>query len=325
MKNQRETLGQKLDNFAFNIKNINKIIAFMMAMFIVFGIIFYCKRNNELDTQNDVYENMLRQIQTHQLSVIYTNLTPNSGQVDPSKNKEMPKYKNAKEITIQAFSRLKNSSTYEIVGSARTVAEALGQTVEVVSNHTNIKYEDGVEFNELVRKETQTNFGQTDATQTIYKNNRKYQRKGTNIRKSGEQWIADFSGGFQDITKGVTSYPWYVVDNETILASKFFSFARDDYGNIAYYKATTLLDSNKAAFSYAKSVQEEGGTSFPIFTYIELSCIIDRDGNMLSYYMEEKMTVSKKIVVDITTTTLTKSTSIVLSTNQSPSRPEIQI
>ncbi len=324
VENERETLGQRIDKFVFNINNINKIIAILMSMFIVFGIIFYCKRNSELDFQNDVYENMLREIEAHQLNVIYTNITPNSGQVDPSKNKELPKYKNAKEAVNVAFQKYYNSTSYEIEGNGRTIAEAVGQEVEIVMSFTNVKYSDGVVFNEFVRKETQTNFGQTDAAQTIYKDGRKYKRNGTNIRKSNGRWIADFSGNFHDVTRSTTSHPWYIVNENTITASKFFSFARDDYGNIAYYKATVLLDPKEATKEYAKNIQEEGGTSLPSFGYVEMSCIIDRDGNLLSYTVQEEMTLTKHIVTDITTTTKNTITGVVLSMNQTPSRPEIQ-
>ena len=252
-------------------------------------------------------------------------MTPNNGQVDSSKNKEDPIFKNAKEAVIVAFDKLYKSNSYEIIGSGKTSAEAAGQNVELLINFTNIKYDTGTEYDEIIRKETQTNFGQTDATQSIYKNGRKYQRNGTNIRKSGDSWIADFSGDFQDRTQSVTKHPWHIVNENTILANKFFSFARDKSGNIAYYKATVLLDVQTAVVDYAKSIQEEGGTTLPQFSYIEMACIIDRDGNMLSYTLTEKMTLIKHIVVDITTTTLNKITNIVLSTNQTPTIPEIKI
>ena len=268
---------------------------------------------------------MLRELEAHQMSVIYTNITPNSGQIDPSKNNEDPIFKNAKEAVIVAFDKLYNSNSYEIIGSGKTLAKAAGQNVELLINYTNIKYSTGVEFDEFIRKETQSNFGQTDATQSIYKNGKKYQRNGTNIRKSGDKWIADFSGNFSDRTQSVTKHPWHIVNEDTVSANKFFSFARDKSGNIAYYKATVLLDVKTSVVDYAKSIQEEGGTSLPQFSYIEMACIIDRDGNMLSYTLTEEMTLIKHIVVDIKTTTTNQMTNIVISTNQTPSIPEIQI
>ena len=325
VENKREILGQKIDNFVFNISNINKIIAVLMAMFIIFSIIFYCKDTAEYVRLNNIYETMLKEMEAHQLNVIYTNITPNGGQVDPSKNKEAPKYKNAKEAVAVAFANLDKSSSYEIVGNGRTVAEAAGQTVEIVMSFTNIKYQTGTAFDEFVRKETQTNFGQTDAAQTIYKNGRKYKRNGSNIRKSGDRWIADFSGNFHDVTQSITSHPGYIINNDTIVANKSFSFARDGNGNIAYYKATVLLDPKTSTKYYARNIKEEGGTTLPSFAYVQISCIIDRDGNLMSYSIQEEMTLSKVIVVEITTTTTNKTTCVVLSTNQNPSRPEIQI
>ena len=124
---------------------------------------------------------------------------------------------------------------------------------------------------------------------------------------------------------------WYVIVTEILWSviggSKLSKRISNDVksGNIAYYKATVLLDVQTAVVDYAKSIQEEGGTTLPQFSYIEMACIIDRDGNMLSYTLTEKMTLIKHIVVDITTTTLNKITNIVLSTNQTPTIPEIKI
>ncbi|MBO7508032.1 MAG: hypothetical protein J6T39_00105, partial [Clostridia bacterium] len=146
----------------------------------------------------------------------------------------------------------------------------------------------------------------------------KYKRDGTNIRKSGDRYIADFSGSFYKVNSQVNSYAYYVVNSSTAVYSKSFSFVRNPDGSIAYYKATVLLDSQKATTNYAKEIEEQGGTSYPNISYLEIACIIDRNGDMLSYNSQETMTTTKTIVVNITATINNDFTYVFLSHNQTP-------
>ena len=324
MENEREDLIKKLDKFAFNIKNINRIIAIMTVLFIVFCFIAYNRKNAEISAQNEVYNRMIAELEAHQLNVIYSNVTPNNGQVT-SNEKEAAKFKNGIEAVIYAFDQFFNYKSYESEGSGRVTAEAAGQNVEVVTSIRNARFESGTEFDEVVRKETKTNFGQTDAVQIVYKNNKKYSRKGSNIRSSSGRWVADFNSTFEDVTQSITKQQFYVVNEETVRTCRDYSFTRTNDGKIEYYKAIVILDPVKSTYGHAKNMQEEGGTSFPEFSKLEISCIIDRDGHLLSYTVLEKMTLTKKIVIDITTTMTMETTTIILSHNKTPKISEPQI
>ena len=177
----------------------------------------------------------------------------------------------------------------------------------------------------LIGLETKTNFGQTDATETVYKNNERYERKGKNVRKENDKWVADFSGNFKKSNYSIKHHPVYLVNNNTVQYNKSFSFVRDADNKILYYKACVLLDSVTAVKEYGQNIKEEGGTSFPEFSEIELSCIIDRDGHLMSYAVSEKMKINKTIVVDITTTTTNKLNYIILSHDVQPSVQEPKI
>ena len=315
----------KFDKFAFNVTNINKIIAILTAVFIIFCFVFYIKRDNQLNNENAVYDMMLQELQTHQLAVIYSNVTPNDGQIDTTKVPEAPIFTNAKEAVISAFEKFNNYDTYEILGHGSTTAVALGQTVQIGIGYKNYQFSNGTQLDENVRKELYSNYGQTEAVQNLYKDGKRYVRYGTDIRLSGEYWIATFNSGFTFRNSSINYHTSFVINAQTTQFAKSFSFTRDNKGRIAYYKATVILDPKLSTFDYARDIQEEGGTSFPEFSYIEIACIIDRDGHLMSYTSTEKMTLSKHIVFDITTTATTTRTSLIVSHDVDPSIPEPQV
>ena len=309
---------KKLDKYAFNVNILNKVIAILTALFVVFSFVFYIKRSNQIERENAIYDKMLADLEAHQLAVIYSNVTPNSGQVDMTKVPEKPMYTNAKDAVIDAHNKLYSYSAYEIWGYGTTRAEAVGQQVEVGIGYKNYKFLTGTQLDENVRKEINSNFGQTDSIQILYKNGNRYERHGTNIRKEGNYWTADFTDNF--VLKNLTTrkHNFYIVNEQTVQFSKSFSFARDEKGMIAYYKATVILDPKESVKEYAIDIMEQGETSFPEFSFVELACIIDRDGHLMSYTTTEKMTLSKHIVVDITTTTTSEFTSIIMSHDVAP-------
>ena len=323
--NKRELIVRKVDKFVFNANNLDKIIAIFLAIFLMTFCICCGKRSAMLDNEQNVFNQMRDEIKAYQKYVMLANLTPNNGQSE-GKGMEAPKYKNAKEATLDAFNKLENYEMYEIDSKMVTTAVAVGQNVEIVINSNDYKYQDGMVLNRVVRKETKTNFGQTDAVETIYTGTQKYNRKGSNIRLENGKYVADFSGDFAVCDSKITKRAYYELDKASSLFSQKFSFVRDKNGKIAYYEATVLVgDPNSVVKDYATEIQEAGGTTFPDFSYLEISSIIDRDGNLISYTATEKMTFSKKIVIDITTTTTSVSTNILVSYNQTPSNPKPNI
>ena len=291
---------QKIDNYIFNVDILNKIIAIFASVFVICFFAFSIKINQQRMIESNSYQKMLAELEARQLNDIYNNTTNDSSA--GSGQNETPIFKNAIDAVCFAYDRFRNYTTFEIEGGGIVNSSAVGQDVEIiVSSHT-AKFADGIVYNNTVRKETQTNFGQTDATETVYTGTEKYRRIGTNVRKSGDKYVADYSGPFKKVNSEVTSYAFYEVNKDTALYSKSFAFVRNKDGSIAYYKATILLDSQKATQKYAKEIQEAGGTSLPNVTYLELSCIIDRNGDFLSYNAIETMIMNKTIIVDITAT-----------------------
>ena len=116
MESKREEIAKKLDKFAFNVKNIDRVIAFMVALFLVFALVVYTKKHKEYIVQEETYNRMLAEIEAHQLNVIYTNVKPSSGKIDGSKQKENPMFTNGVDATAYAFGQLYNAKTYETNG-----------------------------------------------------------------------------------------------------------------------------------------------------------------------------------------------------------------
>ena len=317
MENKRDIIEaklEKIDKFVFNIKNINRIIAVMLSLFMILLFVTVYKRHQELDKTEKTYQQMLDDIKANQLNFVYSNVTPNKGEIDASKIElEPPMFKKAKQAVVYAFDKFYSYNTFELVGYGSTEAVAVGQHVEIEMNLHSYRFETGTEYDRLVRKETKTNFGQSDATEIVYKNNQRYNRKGSNIRKQNGEWVADFYGSYQITNFSVKHRVNYLVTDDTVIYNKNFSFVRDKQNNILYYQASVLLHPVNSVRDYSQNIMEEGGTSYPEFSEIELSCIIDRDGNLMSYSIVENMTITKKIVVDITTTTTNRFNYVILS------------
>ena len=308
---------KKIDKYVFNVNILNKIIAVFASIFVVCFFAFSTKINQQRMMESNAYQKMLAELEARQLNDIYNNTTDDSF-VSSGQN-ETPMFKNAIDAVCFAFDKFYNYTTFEMEGGGFVNSSALGQNVEIIVSSYSAKYSDGIYYNNTVRKETQTNFGQTDATETVYTGTEKYKRMGNNIRKSGDKYIADYSGNFKKVNSEVTSYAFYDVNKDTAIYSKSFAFVRNKDGSIAYYKATVLLDSQKATKKYAKEIQESGGTSYPNISYLELACIIDRNGDLLSYNAIETMTMNKTIVVDVTATANNNFTYYFLSHDETPS------
>ena len=310
---------EKIDKYVFDVNILNKIIAVFAVIFVVCFFVFSAKLQNKIIQDNDAYQKMLAELEARQLIDIYNNTTDDKGSGSTITNLETPMFNNGIEAVCFAFNKFYNYSCFEIEGKGTTYSSAAGQNVEILINSYSAKYSDGIVYNQNIRKETKSNFGQTEATETIYTGTEKWTRNGTNIRKSGDKYIADFSGNFQKRNSEIVRYAFYEVNKQTALYTKSFSFVRNDDGSIAYYKATILLDAQKATTKYAKEIQEQGGTSYPNVSYLEIACIIDRNGDMKSYNVKETMTLTKTVVINITATANNEFTYIFLSQNKTPS------
>ena len=321
---KREIIVQKVekfDNYIFDVKILNRIIAIFFALFLLCFFVFDTKIKERETLENQRYERMLAELEARQLNLIYNQTTPNSGNGNPNVELEKSMFRNAIDANIYAFNKLKSYSTFEIESKGVTDSSAAGQNVEIKMNSISVKYSNGIVYNKTVRKETKTDFGQTDGTETVYTGTAKYVRRGENIRQEGDIYVADFSEKFEKQNSEVLSYAYYEINEKTVLSSKSFSFVRNPDGTIAYYKATIICDSKGATVKYAKEIQEQGGTSYPDVSYLEISSIIDRDGNLLSYNIHETMTMVKTIIIPITATANNDITYIVVSHDETPKTP----
>ena len=321
MDNKREIIVKKIEKYGFNVKILNAIIAVMVAIFTIAFFVVYSKEKAKYDLENVNYAARLKQIEQDQLNSIFGNVSPNSGTVN-KKEVEQPMFKNAKEAVVFAFDKFYNYNTYEIETTGFSVTDVVGQHVEVMLQTKSCKWDDGLEYEQNMMYETKTDFGQSKATECVYKNG-KYVREGKNLRNNNGTLMADFSGAYKKVDSSLTKKSGLIVNNQTILQSVSYSFIRDKNNKILYYTACVRLDTEESIRTYGQCIKEEGGTSYPIFSELELTCNIDRDGNLINYSSHERMTVSKSIVIlGAVTATLTNDyITVIKSYNQVPSIP----
>lgn len=325
MDNKRQIIAKKVDKFVFNAKHLNIIISAFLALFVIMFFVCYSRQSAYIDAQNQKYQKLLDEISEYQLNVIYSNVSPNDGYVDTSKEVEEPMFRDAKEAVVYAFDKLNNYKSYEIVSGGMNYSEAVSQKIEIRNDCRYIKYEDGLELEIACSYETKTNFGQSAGEQNVYVNGGKYQRSGSNVRLENGKATADFSGSFSKTNSPLQHIPHHVVNNQTVRFKNSFSFVRDKNNKIVYYKASVSLDPELSTIYYGQNVKEQGGTSFPVYSKVILSCIIDRDGNLLSYEIDEIMKVTKKVLIDIDATVDSQIIYTLVSHDTTPSVPRPQI
>ncbi len=325
MENKKDIIVRKIDTFIFNVKNLNIIISIMLSIFLITLGVVYSKRYTQYQLENKNYEAMIKEANEHQMNVIYTNISPNSGVVDKSKSSEDPIFKDAKEAVVTAFSNFNNYSSYEIESVGISNAVALGQNVEMRINSYAAKYGDGLEYARNVRVETKTSFGQSGASEIVCVDGKKYMRDGNNIRIENNNCVADFNSNYHQVNTQIPKIADYIINNETVKLKRAFSFVRDQNNKILYYKATVTLDPELSTTENAINIMEQGGTEKPIYTQVEISCVIDRDGNLISYEVTETLQLTKKIVFNVTATTITTIKYTILSYNTTPSHPRPNI
>ena len=304
MDNKREIIVSKIEKYGFNVKVLNTIIAVMVAIFTIAFFVVYSKEKARYELENSNYAARLKQIEQDQLYLIYGNVTPNNGTVN-KKTAEQPMFKNAKEAVVFAFNKFNNYTTYETETTGYTITEVVGQHVEVMLQTKSCRWDDGLEYEQNMIYETKTDFGQSKATECVYQNG-KYIREGKNLRNNNGTLTADFSGKYKKVDSVLTKKPMLIINDQTVLQNVSYSFIRDKNNQILYYTARVRLDTEESIKTYGQSIKEEGGTSYPIFSELEITCNIDRDGNLISYSSHEKMTLSKNIVIiGAVTTTMT--------------------
>ena len=322
MDNKREIIVKKIEKYGFNVKVLNTVIAIMVAIFTITFFVVYSKEKARYDLEASSYTARLKQIEQEQLNSIFGNVTPNNGTIN-KKEAEQPMFKNAKEAVVFAFNKFNNYTTYETETKGFSVAEVVGQHVEVMLQTKSCKWDDGLEYEQNMMYETKTDFGQSKATECLYLNG-KYERTGKNLRNENGTLVAEFSGTYKKVESALTEKPRLIINSQTVLQNVSFSFVRDKNNQILYYTACVRLDTEETVKNYGQSIKEQGGTSFPIFSELEITCNIDRDGNLINYSSHEKMTLSKNIVIigAVTTTTTSDYITVIKSYNQQPSIPK---
>lgn len=226
------------------------------------------------------------------------------------------------EAITTAFDNLYNYSMYEMesIGTTKSDAPVLG-IIPIDMHSYSYKFADGLSFDRVFQDDVNDRVGQDKATETIFKDGKKYIRNGS-LKKSNGTLDGNFSGSFHQTSSQNTAHSFYIVTKSTI-KNCTFSIKRQS-GKILYYEVEANLDPKLAVKNYAIDVSEQGGTSIPQFDFVKMTCKIDKNGNLISYDINEKMSLSKSVPVigNVTTQTTNTISTKLISFNKTPSIAE---
>ena len=315
MEDNRSLVVKKIDNFVFNTKILN-IIAIVMAVLFVFSFVFFGVKLEQRDQYyREIYAKMEQNIYNYNISLINNGVSSDGASSQPQQ-KEI--FSSAKEAVCTAFDGLYKSKSFEISASGTSISSAVGQDVEILTGMLINRYDDGSEFQQTIKLETKTNFGQSSAQQYVYKNGKCHENDGSNIKNSSGTLSADFKNNFKEVQTQLKGVPMYLVTKSTVVKENYFTVKRTITGKIECYYASVLLSTYSSVKDYAIGIKEQGGTSLPEFSKIELNCVIDAEGNLVAYSVNEDCKLVKKVVFDITATVNNQIDYIVLSRNKTP-------
>lgn len=320
-----QTKLAKFDKFVTNIKFINYlifvvIIAFVATFaFVANRISVNAKQSAEAKISQQERQWLYDQNQTllNGTSIVANEL--------PTTNKQL--FTSGKQVVIYAFQKLIASNSYELKMTGKTEARAVGVNKTVLMQCYGYKFENNFELSQTFRYDDAGIANQTAATETVYKDGKKYIRTGTFVNNNGV-YGGTFNTDFvlQTNTQ-LTSRPFYKIDKTTVQKCTDFNITKVD-GKISRYIVSVWLDPVLATKNYSQSIKEEADTSFPTFDYVHLNCQIDALGNLISYQTVEEMNASKSVPVLGNVNAHTKNTieTVVISTNQTPSiaKPKIK-
>lgn len=312
-----ETTGQKVDKFVHNVKFLNYLIVTLLVAFVVTFSFCVNKISNVKQSRFEAEKaRQEREELYNQNQVISSGGDISAGELS-SNSKQL--FSNGKQAVIYAFDKMISSSMYELVGTGKSYASAAGTSRVVDMSTYGCKYSDGMQLGQTCRKDGASIANQSAATQMLYYNQKKYKREGSLTTINGTL-SGTFSGDFKLVADSqLHSYPFYVINSSTVLKCTNFSISKSD-GKISQYNVSVQLDASLSTIYYGQAIMEEGGTTYPVFYYVYLDCVIDGAGNLKSYTITEEMDVTKNVPVLGNCTAHTKNviTTTVASVNQTP-------
>lgn len=321
----KNTKFQKFDKFVTNIKFINYLIFVAIVAFVA-TFAFVANKisaNERARVQAEITERERQELynQNHIASggqdIVSEGLTTST---------EKQLFTNGKQAVIYAFEKLWSSSMYELKTTGTTVAGAVGVNKTILIQCYGYRFASGVELSQTYRYDSDSIANQTAATETAYKNNKKYLRHGTFVNNNGVYGgIFDSNLVLQSNSK-LTGRAFYLINSSTVQKCTAFDITKKD-GKISYYTVSVWLDPATSTRNYAQSIMEEAETSYPSFDYINLNCKIDARGNLISFGVVEEMNATKNVPVlgNVNAHTKNSLDTIVVSTNKTPSVAEPNI
>ena len=281
-----------------NKKVVNILTIALSILFVVYFIGICIIGDNKQAEYDRIYAEMLE-------SVNKFNGSLNSGSVGgvtETAPKENPIFDNAKDAVLSAFDNYNSASCYEVFVEGTTNSSAAGQNVLMKTQIKSYHFSTGEYFQETLQLEKGSNFGQTKGRQSYYTNNTRYDREAKSVYETNDGLNANFSGSYEEANPNALKKPTiYEVSKSTITKQLNFEVVYNPIsGRLTNYYASVELNPYLSTVDYAKSIADQGGSSLPDFKSVTLHIILDSQGNLISMRVEERFTLVKTIVINIT-------------------------
>ncbi len=302
---------------------IMNVLTFGFAIFfLLYAIMISLVKVVEQDEFNKLYLKLISEAEYFTSQVEAEHSQPS----DDNTTEEVPQlFFNARQAVLTAWNNYLSYQSYEIFSTGKIVSNAAGQQVNIISEVAACQFENGNQYNSIIKFEMPgTNFGQTGAVEFYFANGNRYSRTSEIVNRSGSNLDASFSGNFvQDSNPATTKIGFYVVNNSTIMRELYFEPVYNPITKKLYrYYASVELNPNASTVNYRKSITEQGGLTNINFKSVKVHLIIDVEGNIISFRIEESYQGTKVIIVPIEVNISGEMNYTMISINKTPTMIE---
>lgn len=275
------------------LKTITNIFAILFVMyFFAFAVFQYISTNN-LD---NTYSTLIASVDDFNTMVSNENSTKSETEIPI----ETAIFSNSKEAGVYAFNQLYNFTSYEIFATGNFFMSALGYDVTGKLNIRAIQYDDKEQYMETVKYQSSgTSLGLTKGTKTLFANDgTRYDLITKSVTATSNSLSANYASSSWKVNEEPksTQIGLYLVNASTIVSSTELEIVYNAITKkISQYQFSLTINPKISTKDYAKMVYEQGGKTLPNFSNIILNCVLDNNGNLISFISNEEYTTQANL------------------------------
>lgn len=267
------------------------VICYLFAFFSA-----YFKINGEYERYEAIYAQMLKESSDFNNSYNYENSSSSAT------NKETPMFTDATNAIDYSYNNFLNAEFSEYEATGTVVAGGAGVSLTVKGYQKQIKYTSGAILCECRIWADDNKFGITNANQRLFKNGKVYIRTVFADKMSYNQQTGEIMADYSDKEfeyEVDNDFSTYAINKNTITRDLYFKVNYDPYtGQVKSYSASASINTKYGVEKYDERLQREGWLSkLPVFSKLEIHCVIGRDGALQSATINESYSSKKNLSV----------------------------